>query len=136
MRGTLTSSNSDSVRASVSVIVLYKSCTVAIPEHVELLSPKNYVRVVAFPPNLQRAFFYCRTDFLPHSTTIKLLPLLILITGSYLSLITLLRCSRVITSLVSTVARKFMQGRHPNWYLQPEQSPILASANSHIIMTV
>jgi len=125
--GTSTSSNSESVNTLVSAIVLYKSCAVATPKRLEPFLPKNYVRIVAFAPNLQRAFFYSKTDFLPYSTAVNLLPFLIII-GSYLSLRTSLRCSGVIASLVSAVARKFMQGCHPDRYLQPERSPVLASA--------
>jgi hypothetical protein len=128
MGGTLTSSNSESVHTLVSAIVLYKSYTIATPKHLEPFLSKNYIRIVAFAPNLHRAFFYSRIDFLPYSTTVKLLPLLILIIGSYSSLRTSLRCLGVIASLVSAVARKFMQGCHPDQYLQPEQSLILASS--------
>ena len=124
----MTSSNSESVHTLVSAIVLYKSYTIATPKHLEPFLPKNYIRIVAFAPNLHRAFFYSRIDFLPYSTTVKLLPLLILIIGSYSSLRTSLRCLGVIASLVSAVARKFMQGCHPDQYLQPEQSLILASS--------
>lgn len=92
---------------------LYKSYTIATPKHLEPFLPKNYIRIVAFTPNLHRAFFYSRIDFLPYSTTVKLLPLLILIIGSYSSLRISLRWMEVIASLVSAVARKFMQGCHP-----------------------
>jgi hypothetical protein len=116
------------VHTLVSAIILYKSCAVATPKHLNPFLPKNYVRIVAFAPNLQRAFFYSRTVFLPYSTTVKLLLLLILIIGSNLSLRTALRCLEVIAGFVSAVARKFMQGCHPDRYLQPERLPIPASA--------
>ena len=35
----------------------------------------NYVCIVAFAPDLQGAFFYSVTEFLPYSTTTKLLQL-------------------------------------------------------------
>lgn len=108
MRGTLTSSNSDSVHTSVSVIVLYKSCTLAIPIY---LGPSHLEKLHS---HYHLCFLLYRTDFLLYNTTVKLLPLLILIAGSYLSLRILLRCSGVLTSLVSAVARKFMQGRYPD----------------------
>ena len=54
--------------------------------------------------------------FLYHDTTVKLLLLLTLLIKLYPSLRILLRYLGVLTSLVSAMARKFMQGRHPNWY--------------------
>jgi hypothetical protein len=88
------------------------------PEHSERLNLEYYVRIVAFAPDLQRASFHSVTEFLHHSTTIKLAPLSNLIKGSYLSLRASLQCSEVIISLVSTVARKFTQGRYSGRYLQ------------------
>ena len=57
MRGTLTSSNSKSVHISISTVILHKSCSVATFKHLELYLPKNYVRIVALTPSLQRASF-------------------------------------------------------------------------------
>ena len=61
----------------------------AISKHLKL---KNYACIVTFAPSLQGASFHSATDFLSHSTTIKLLPLLVLITGSYPNLRTSQRC--------------------------------------------
>jgi hypothetical protein len=89
----------------------------------------NYAYIVAFAPCSQRASFWGVTMSLHYSTTIKLLPLTKLITGSYPSLRTSLRCWEVIISLVSdfTMVRKFMQGRHAGQYLQSKRSPIPAN---------
>lgn len=75
MRGTLTSSGSDSVHISTFTIFLCKPCAIAIsgysgPSHLE-----NYVRVVAVEPDTQRASFHGVIDFLSHSTTAKLVSL-------------------------------------------------------------
>ena len=106
MSGTLTLSNYNSAHTSSFTIILYKSCAVATFEHSGPLLPINYVCIVAFAPNSQRASFYSVTMSLHYSTTIKLLPLTILILGSYLSLRALLRWWEVIISIVSAVARK------------------------------
>lgn len=45
----------------------------AISTYSEPSHLKNYARVVAFKPDLQRASFHGVTDFLPYSTTVKLL---------------------------------------------------------------
>ena len=57
------------------IIILYESCNRASFKHLGQLLPINYVYIVAFAPNLQRASFYSVTEFLPYSTAIKLLPL-------------------------------------------------------------
>ena len=128
--GTLTLSNSDSVYTSVSVIVLDKSCTVAILKRLELFMSKNVVYVITFTPNLQRAFYYNRKNFSPYNTTIQLLLLLILIIGSYLSLRTLLWYLRVITSLLSV-----SHANSCSVALQPKPSPILAIA-THLLQNL
>jgi hypothetical protein len=56
-RGTLTLSNSDSVYTSISVIVLDKSCTVAVIKHLELLVSKNYVCIIALRLIYKEPFF-------------------------------------------------------------------------------
>lgn len=127
MRGTLTSSNLKSVHTSKSTIMLYKSCAIATLKHLEPVLPKNYVRFVAFTFNLQRALFYSITVFLHYSTTIKLLPPTKFIKGCYLSLRASLMCWDVIISLIYTEARKFMQHRHADRYLQMKRLPITAS---------
>jgi hypothetical protein len=65
----------------IFAIVLYKSCAIDIHKHLRLLPPKNYVRIVAFTLKLQRTFFSHIIMFLCCSTTIKLLPLMILMGG-------------------------------------------------------
>src|SRR5207248_3175253 len=91
MRGTLNSSNADSVHTSIFAAILYTLYTIAISKHSKALASKNYVHVVALAPDSRRASFHSLADFLPNSTTIKLLQLLILIKRSCLSLRTLLR---------------------------------------------
>ena len=56
------------------------------PLHLE-----NYVRIVAFAPDLRKVPFHGVIEFLCYSSTIELLLLLILINGSYQSLKALLR---------------------------------------------
>jgi hypothetical protein len=58
MIGTLTLNISDSVYTLISPIFLYKSCSVATPEHSEPLPLENYVRVVALAPDLQKVSVY------------------------------------------------------------------------------
>jgi hypothetical protein len=67
----------------MSLIFLYESCSMATLRHFEPLPLEIYVRVVALAPNLQRVPFYNIMKFLYHSSTIKLLSLLILIQGLY-----------------------------------------------------
>lgn len=59
----------------IFTIILYKSCTIATLKHLEPFLPKNYIHIVAFTANLQRALFYSKTMFLYYSTTTKLLPI-------------------------------------------------------------
>src|SRR6266487_5678229 len=101
--------------------ILCKSCTIATLKHLEPLLPKNYIQIVAFTPNLQRALFYSKTMFLYYSTTTKLLPLAIFIKECYLSRRASIQCWDVIVSLVPIVVCKFMQGHHANQYLQPNR---------------
>lgn len=75
VRGTSTSSGLDSMHTSTMTILLYKQCTMAISKYSRPSHLANYDGVVAFEPDLQRASFHGISDFLPHSTTIKLLPL-------------------------------------------------------------
>jgi hypothetical protein len=74
------------MRTLIFPIILYKLCAGATPKPRRPLLPKNYVRIVAVAPTLQRVFFYVETAFHSYSTTIKLLPLLALMKGSYPSL--------------------------------------------------
>src|SRR4051812_13014534 len=89
MRSTLTLGSSISAHTVIFATVLYKSCAVAIHKHPRPLPPKNYVRFVAFMLRLQRSFFSRIKKFLRCSTTMKLLPLTILIEGSYPNLVSL-----------------------------------------------
>ena len=75
MRGTLTLSDHNSAHTLRFIIILYELCNRASFKHLGQLPPINYVCIVAFAPNLQRAAFYSVTEFLPYSTAIKLLPL-------------------------------------------------------------
>jgi hypothetical protein len=52
--GTLTLSNSESVHNTIFSITLNKPSAMATPTHPESLPSKNYLRVVALAPNLQR----------------------------------------------------------------------------------
>ena len=130
MRGTLTLSNYNSAHTSCFTIIIYKSYAVATLQYSRPFISINYACIVAFAPCSQRASFWGVTMSLHYSTTIKLLPLTKLITGSYPSLRTSLRCWEVIISPVSnvTMVRKFMQGRHAGHSLRSKRSPIPASA--------
>ena len=70
---------------------LHTLYTIAILKHLEALVFENYIRDVALTPNSRRASFRSLADFLPKSTALKVLQLLILIKRSYQSLRTLLR---------------------------------------------
>jgi hypothetical protein len=90
--GTLTLSILNSVHTSISPIILYKSCSVATPEHSKPLPLENYARIVALAPDLRTVPLYGVTEFLHHSSTAELLSLLILIKGSYPSFKASLPC--------------------------------------------
>ena len=85
VRGTWTLSGSDSMYISTFTMFLYKPYTMAISVYSRFFYLENYARIIAIEPNLQRASFYSITNFLPYSTTAKLL-LFILIKGFYPSL--------------------------------------------------
>ncbi|XTI90785.1 hypothetical protein V2W45_1411444 [Cenococcum geophilum] len=104
MRGTLTLSDYNSAHTSSFTIIPYKSCAVATFKYLGPLLPINYVRIIAFAPSVQRASLYGITEFLPYSTTVKLLPLMILIKGSYLGLGALLH--RLVISRCKCVSIK------------------------------
>jgi len=106
------------VHIQISPIFLYKLCSMATSKHSESLPLENYVCIVALAPDLQKVSFYSETEFLNHSSTNKLLLFLILIKGSYPSSKALLLCWKSFISLVAAVTRKFMQGRHLDWYLE------------------
>jgi len=65
---------------------------VATPEHFEPLSLENYVRIIALTPDLRKVPLYSVTEFLPHSSIIELLSLLILMKGLYPSFKASLPC--------------------------------------------
>ena len=58
LTGTLTLSNLTSTHTSTHVIILYKSCYMAIFKYSETLLLVNYVRVVAYRPDLRVVSFY------------------------------------------------------------------------------
>ena len=126
MTGTLTSSILKSVHTSISPIFLDKLCSVATCEYSEPLLLENYIHIVALVPDLWRVSFHSAIEFLYHTSTIELLPLQILIKGFYPSFKASVPCWEIVISLVAAMARKFMQGRHPGRYLQPERSLIQA----------
>ena len=67
----------------MSPIFLYKSCSVATPQHSEPLLLENYVHIVVLAPNLRKVSFYGVIEFLNHISTIELLPFLILYKGVF-----------------------------------------------------
>ena len=73
MRGTSTSSGSDSMHTSSFTIILYKPYTITISAYLRPSHVENYTRVVAFKLSLQRASFYSEQNFPSRSTTAKLL---------------------------------------------------------------
>ena len=83
--GTLTSSILNSVHTPMSPIFLYKLCLVATPKHSQTFLLENYVRIVAFAPDLQKVSFYSTIELLTcsHSSTLQLLLLLIFMKGSF-----------------------------------------------------
>ena len=76
----------------MSLISLYKLGSIASPKHLEPLSLKNYICVVALAPDLQRVSLCGIIEFLHYSSTIELLSLLIPINRFYLSSAGLLPC--------------------------------------------
>jgi hypothetical protein len=67
----------------ISLIFSYKSYSVATPRHIEPLSLKNHVCIIALTPDLQSVSFYSVIDFLHLSFTTELIPSLILIKEPY-----------------------------------------------------
>ena len=83
MIGTLTLNILKSVYTLRSLIIFYKSCSIATPEHSKPLLLKNHIHIIALMPDLQRVTFYSATEFLHHSSTTELLLSLIYIKRSY-----------------------------------------------------
>ena len=83
--GTLTSSILKSLHTLMSLISFNKLSSVATPGHPKPLPLPNHLRIVALAPDLERVSIYSVIKFLYHSSTIKLLLLLILIKWLYLS---------------------------------------------------
>ena len=75
MRGTLTSSGSNSVHKSTFIIIPYRSCSMTISEYPGSSQRENYACVVDVAVDLQRAFFHDVTDFFLHSTIANFLSL-------------------------------------------------------------
>jgi hypothetical protein len=86
MIGTLTSGILKSAHTLISPISFDKLCSVATSRHSNTLPLPNHLRIVALPSDLERVSIYSIIKFLYHSSTIKLLLLLILIKWLYLSL--------------------------------------------------
>ena len=72
----------------------------------------DYVRIVAFAPDSQRASFYSRMLSPRYSTTVGLIPFHTTYKYLYLSLRDLQRYWEIIISFVFTMAHKFTQD-HP-----------------------
>jgi hypothetical protein len=96
---------------------LYKSCSIAAPKYSNPLPPENYPRIIALAPGLWNVSVYSKIEFLPHSSTIELLSLLILIKRSYPSFRTSLLWLAIVMSLMAAVACRFMQDRYAGRYL-------------------
>ena len=86
LKATLTLNILKSVHTPNYLILLSEPYTVATPEHSGPLSPENYIRVVTLAPDLRAASFRDAREFFNHSSTIKLLSLLIFINESHLIL--------------------------------------------------
>jgi hypothetical protein len=84
MIGTLTSTILKPMYTIISPISFYKLYSVATPGHSEPLLLLYHLRIVVLAPDLQRVSFYSVIKFLYHSSTIKLLLLLIRIKWLYL----------------------------------------------------
>lgn len=125
MMGTLTLNISKSIHTSISLIFLYKSCSVATPEHPEPLPLQNRVCIVAVTPVLRRVSFHSATEFLHHSSTIELLVSLVHIKGSYLSSHSLPTMLEIVISVVVALVRKFIHDRHRDQYLESKQLVIV-----------
>ena len=128
LRGTSTSSDYNSARTSSFAIFLYKSCTIANFEHLGYLPLLNYVCIVASRPGSQRALSFSETAFLPYYTTVKLLPLYNACNSVIQALEPYYDAWELSLALCLLSYDKFIQGCHPNWYLQPERLLVLASA--------
>ena len=81
--GTLILNISNFVQTLIFPVILYKFCFVAISKYFKTLALQHYVYNVAVAPDLRKVFLYSATNYLHHSSTIKLLLLLIIIKGSY-----------------------------------------------------
>jgi hypothetical protein len=121
---TLTLNMSNSLHISMSPKFLYKSCSIAAPKHSNPLPPENYPCIIALAPGLWNVSVYSKIEFLPHSSTIELLSLLILIKRSYPSFRTLLLWLAIVISLMAAVACRFMQDRYTGWYLRSKRVTI------------
>ena len=78
LRGTLTLSTLKSRHKLISLISMYMLRFIATPKHLELLLLKNYIYIIALASDLQRVSFRGVIEFPYYNSTIKLLPLLIL----------------------------------------------------------
>ena len=91
LMGTLTSS--DHIFAHTSSFTKFRDtcCALATLDYLERFEPKDYVRIVAFSPDLPRAFFYGETISIDYSTPVKSLSLAIHMKASKSSLKVLLQ---------------------------------------------
>ena len=99
---------------TLSLTSLYMSRFIVTLKHLEPLSLKNYICVVALAPDLQRVSFPGVIEFFYHSSTIELLSLLIPINMPKLCRSpTMLE---IFISLVADAVRRFMQDRYAGRY--------------------
>jgi hypothetical protein len=106
------------MHTSVFARVIYKSYSIANFVIPRTPLRERYCRIVAFTLNTD-SLLLKQNRLLPYNTTVKLRSLFKLRTWSYLSLTTAEPHynAGVITSLVSAVARQFMQGYYPDRHL-------------------
>jgi hypothetical protein len=62
----------------MTLIFVYKSCSIATAKHSEPILPENYAHIVVLAPDLWIVSVHGTIEFLCHSLTIELLSLLIL----------------------------------------------------------
>ena len=105
--GTLTLSILKSMHILISLIIFYKSCSVATPRHPKPLLLENRIYIVTLTPDLQRVSFYSIIVFLHHISTTELILSPIFIKESYSSSKASLRCRESLLALVAAVACRF-----------------------------
>jgi hypothetical protein len=132
--GTLTLSISKSVHLSISPIFLHKSYSTATPKHPSPLLPENYICIVALTPNLQRVCFHSETDFLHHSSIMKLLLFPKHINGLYLSSKASLLCGRSSSAMwLLQSANSCMVAMQINTSVKATNNSWLVYNDSHVL---